>query len=123
MKKLLGSLAVALLVSCAPAYASERESLCTTLYEYAHVTMYNRQHGVALKTTLDRRIKPTNSEERKIREVLDAIIQDAYSVPLFRTKEAKEIATNEFATNVYLSCVDITESENKPVAKTLKEYF
>lgn len=113
----------AVLASCSPVYAGRIDSsICEGLYDFSYATMQARQHGVSVKTAMDTILVAKSEQEKKIRPVLFAVVKDAYSVPLFKQEETKQVAATEFAANVYVSCIEITEP-SVPVKQTIKEWI
>lgn len=119
----LASALAAVVAACSPTYAESPEnSLCAGLYDFSYTTMQARQHGVSLKVAIASAPVAKTEQEKRIQKVLLAVVKDAYSVPLFKQEENKQIAATEFAANVYVSCIEITEP-SVPVKQTIKEWI
>ena len=75
---------------------------CAALEDYAEIVMEKRQAGVSPSTMVD----AISAEEYKAaRQVLSAIILDAYDRPRFSTEEFQQQMVQDFSAEVYLACM------------------
>lgn len=99
--------------------SAEAGAFCLDLYEVSHSIMQARQHGVPLKQSLAVLNAESDSNKHvEMNRVLNAVVVDAYKVPLFQTEQNKQVAAEEFAVNIYVSCIDITSSSKAAPTKT-----
>lgn len=90
-------------------YAAEN-GFCKELYDYAEMSMEQRQKGTPLKVmyeTLDK-IKPTPSQKK----LFTFIINDAYRQPKYSSKDNQKEAINEFAKDQYFLCLAATGKDS-----------
>jgi hypothetical protein len=95
MKKFI---VIVMLLFSTTAFADE---VCESLRKVAEQIMKNRQIGVPINEM----IEVADNNHPKVKEILKALIIDAYGSPKFNTPKVINEAVNEFGNKVYVDCV------------------
>lgn len=122
MKKFIIGFICVLLFSCHPVTASfadvveqesiifpvssekQEHSLCYDIAEFSYNAMLLRQTGISEEDALSLAPTPTNEYEVQIKVLLDAIVNDAYVFPVYKSKEDKIEISKRFAVVIYEKC-------------------
>lgn len=84
------------------------EDYCVEISKLAAEFMKLRQLSEPITNMMEMFL--TSGSER---EIIKAIIQDAYAEPLWPTEAYKKIAVNEFSSKKYLWCLDLLKDFEK----------
>lgn len=102
MKYLLITAAVALAMPAA-AQSSEEYALCDAQGDFAEIVMKNRQDNISMADQI--RIVRNYFVDRDQRRIMQAIVQYAYEVPRYQTREYRRNAVAEFRNDIYSICL------------------
>lgn len=79
-----------------------KAEFCKDMSSYAELVMQKRQNDTPIKTMLLAIEK--SGESKGTRELMESIVEDAYSKPAYATKDFKNKSINEYSASVYLEC-------------------
>ena len=79
-------------------------SACSYTSQIAEGIMRSRQDGVAMYSEMEEMEKQTSGED-SVSAVLEGIIVDAYKVPQYDSKLARERSINKFRNDIYIECL------------------
>ena len=100
MKRMVLTIAAALLATTAN--AGKVHETCASLSTLAETVAENRYAGVSMRDSMG--VVETNNEQA--RQMIRAIIQDAYGLPDYSGDEYQRRAVVEFGNDVYSECLD-----------------
>lgn len=110
--------AAATISSCSVAYASNTSQTgvslradssheaCSILAGTAKAVMQGRQQGVPIQGLMQIAIKNDSS-------ITKLMIQEAYELPRYSTKEYQQKAISDFSNQWYLDCYKVAQERNK----------
>ena len=79
-----------------------KTEFCKDMSSYAELVMQKRQNNTSIKTML--LAIEQSGESKGTRELMESIVEGAYSKPSYSTKEFKDKSVNEYSASVYLEC-------------------
>ncbi|MFB2539620.1 MULTISPECIES: hypothetical protein [unclassified Acinetobacter] len=91
------------------------QSFCSTYQGAAYNIMHDRQNGIAFEKALAHVEKLPQGQER---EMLIAVVKDAYNQPQKATFDERQKAKEDFRQGKYEQCLATPHSERKVPAKS-----
>lgn len=117
MKNLILSVFSVILLSCHPVAASAEVidnnlnvtglqlTLCEEIADYSQSVSLAHQHNISYEYVKSIAPEANTQAEKQIKIVLDAIMYEAYQLPVVEGNVNKMLLSEEFSKQVYLVCV------------------
>lgn len=115
MKNLILSVFSVILLSCQPAYAEVIDNnlnitglqltLCEEVADYSQSVSLAHQHNISYEYVKSIAPEANTQAEKQIKTLLDAIMYEAYQLPIVEGNANKMLLSEEFSKQVYLVCV------------------
>ena len=93
----------ATLIAASYAPHSIAEDVCAPIEGSARVTMESRQAGVPLSTSI--RIANDSAVRQSTKDLLTAMVREAYEQPRYSTERMQERAIRDFTDDWYMQCL------------------
>ena len=101
MKKVLFFISLSCIAMTTNAGLTKKE-FCKDMSSYAELVMQKRQNNTSIKTMLQ--AIEQSGESKGTQELMESIVEGAYSMPAYSTKEFQDKSVNEYSASVYLEC-------------------